>query len=69
VLMDVAAVDACRDFHKAINESVTGCRVLLAMIGPVWLDATGDNGVTAFRPRMTAFGGQALEPFRTRARQ
>ena len=44
VFMDVAAIEVGRDFRKAIEESVAECGVLLAMIGPGWLDATGDKG-------------------------
>lgn len=44
VFMDVVALEAGRDFPKAIDESVAGCGVLLAMIGPSWLNATNDNG-------------------------
>ena len=44
VFMDVAAIQVGRDFRKAIEESVAECGVLLAMIGPGWLDATSDKG-------------------------
>jgi hypothetical protein len=44
VFMDVAAIDAGRDFRKAIDESLANCGVLLAMIGPEWLSATNDSG-------------------------
>jgi hypothetical protein len=42
--MDVAAIEMGRDFRKAIDESVAGCGVLLAMIGPGWLEARNDSG-------------------------
>jgi len=42
--MDVAAIEVGRDFRKAIDESVSGCGVLLAMIGPGWLNATNESG-------------------------
>ncbi len=44
VFMDVAAIEAGRDFRKAIDESVAGCGVLLAMIGPGWIDAANESG-------------------------
>ena len=44
VFMDVAAIEVGRDFRKAIDESIAGCGVLLAMIGPAWLDAANDGG-------------------------
>jgi TonB family protein len=44
VFMDVAAIDAGRDFRKAIEEGVTKCDVLLVMIGPEWLDAKDERG-------------------------
>ena len=42
--MDVAAIEAGRDFRKAIDESVAGCGVMLVMIGPAWPDAANDSG-------------------------
>ncbi len=44
VFMDVAAIEAGRDFRKAIEEGVTKCGVLLVMIGPEWLDAKDEHG-------------------------
>jgi TonB family protein len=44
VFMDVAAIEAGRDFRKAIEEGVTKCGVLLVMIGPEWLDAKDERG-------------------------
>jgi len=41
--MDVAAVAVGRDFRKAIDESVATCGVLLALIGPGWLDAKNER--------------------------
>jgi hypothetical protein len=42
--MDVAAIDVGRDFRRAIDESVATCGVLLALIGPGWLDEKDENG-------------------------
>jgi TonB family protein len=44
VFMDVAAIEAGRDFRRAIEEGVTKCGVLLVMIGPEWLDAKDEHG-------------------------
>jgi beta-lactam-binding protein with PASTA domain len=44
VFMDVAAIEAGRDFRKAIDESVATCGVVLALVGKNWLDAKDDNG-------------------------
>ncbi|HEY1731445.1 MAG TPA: PASTA domain-containing protein [Terriglobales bacterium] len=44
VFMDVAAIEAGRDFRKVIDESVATCGVLLAIIGKNWVDAKDDNG-------------------------
>jgi hypothetical protein len=44
VFMDVAAITAGRDFRKAIDENVAQCGVLLALIGPGWLDAKNESG-------------------------
>lgn len=45
VFMDVAAIQVGRDFRKAIDESVAGCGVLLAVIGMRWLDERHETGV------------------------
>jgi hypothetical protein len=44
VFMDVAAIEPGRDFRKAIDQSVSNCSVLLAMIGLDWLSATDAAG-------------------------
>lgn len=44
VFMDVAAIEAGRDFRKVIDESVATCGVLLAIIGKSWVDAKDDAG-------------------------
>ncbi len=44
VFMDVAAIEAGRDFRKVIDESVATCGVLLAIIGKGWVDAKDDAG-------------------------
>ena len=45
VFMDVTAIEAGRDFRKAIDESVATCGVLLAVIGTNWVDAKTDAGL------------------------
>lgn len=42
--MDVVGIDAGRDFRRAIEDSVQSCSVLLAMLGPLWLDAADEQG-------------------------
>jgi TonB family protein len=44
VFMDVAAIEAGRDFRRAIEEAVAKCGVLLVMIGPEWVDAKDEHG-------------------------
>jgi len=44
VFMDVAGIEAGRDFRKAIEESVSKCGVLLVVMGPHWLDAKDESG-------------------------
>lgn len=44
VFMDVTAIEAGRDFRKAIDESIATCGVLLAIIGKNWVDARDDSG-------------------------
>lgn len=40
VFMDVAGIEAGRDFREAIDQHVTACGVLLAIIGKDWVSAT-----------------------------
>jgi hypothetical protein len=42
--MDVAAISVGRDFRRAIDDSVASCGVLLAVIGPGWLDQKNESG-------------------------
>lgn len=44
VFMDVAGIAPGRDFRKAIDEQVSSCGVLLAVIGKNWLDAKDEHG-------------------------
>jgi len=44
IFMDVAAIEAGRDFRKAIEEGVAKCGVLLVVIGVGWLDAKDERG-------------------------
>ena len=39
VFMDVVGIEAGRDFRKVIDKNVASCGILLAVIGPSWLDA------------------------------
>lgn len=41
VFFDVSAIEPGQDFRKAIDANVARCSVLLAMIGPRWLDTSG----------------------------
>ena len=45
VFMDVAGLEAGRDFRRAIDSQVASCGVLLAIIGKQWLTATDERGV------------------------
>jgi hypothetical protein len=44
VFMDVAGIQPGLDFRKAIDTNVSGCGVLLAVIGPTWATITGTDG-------------------------
>ena len=44
VFMDVAGIEAGRDFRLVIDENVATCGVLLAMIGKSWIDAKDESG-------------------------
>ena len=45
VFMDVVGIEAGRDFRKVIDKNVASCDVLLAVIGPSWLDAKDETGL------------------------
>ena len=47
VFMDVAGIEAGRDFRKAIEESVAQCGVLLVVMGPEWLTAKDESWCAA----------------------
>ncbi len=44
VFMDVAGINPGMDFRKAIDDNVSGCGVLLAMIGPTWTSIANHDG-------------------------
>lgn len=44
VFMDVAAIEPGRDFRRAIDQSVASCSVVLAILGPEWLDSKDAKG-------------------------
>lgn len=44
IFMDVTSISPGQDFAKAIEEAVSNCDVLLAIIGPQWLTMTDDAG-------------------------
>src|SRR6476661_7759727 len=45
LFMDVDNIPAGVDFAADLNNQVTACRVLLAVIGPNWLDVKDESGV------------------------
>ena len=44
VFMDVTGIDPGLNFRKVIDKNVSSCGVLLALIGPEWLDAKDETG-------------------------
>jgi len=44
VFMDVSGIEPGTDFRKAIDDNVSCCGVLLAMIGPTWVTISGSDG-------------------------
>jgi len=44
VFMDVAGIEPGFDFRKVIDKSVASCSVLLALMGPGWIEAKDDAG-------------------------
>jgi hypothetical protein len=45
VFMDVGSLAAASDYRKQIDKHLEGCKVLLALMGPGWLDARDVSGV------------------------
>ena len=44
VFMDVAGIEPGRDFRKVIDQNVSSCGVLLALIGKDWIDVKDEAG-------------------------
>ena len=44
VFMDVAGLEAGRDYRRAIDDQVASCGVLLAIVGRNWLTAIDERG-------------------------
>jgi hypothetical protein len=44
VFMDVDSIEPGLDFAETIEEAVGSCDVLLALIGPRWVDALDERG-------------------------
>lgn len=44
VLMDLDFIEAGTDFEEAIKKGVNSCRVLIALIGPKWLELRDEDG-------------------------
>ncbi|HEY0263256.1 MAG TPA: toll/interleukin-1 receptor domain-containing protein [Granulicella sp.] len=45
VFMDVSGIQPGLDFRKAIDDNVSTCGVLLAIIGPTWATISGKDGI------------------------
>lgn len=45
LFLDIDAIEPGIDFVKTISENVQSCEVLIAVIGPNWLDARDENGI------------------------
>jgi len=44
IFMDVTSIEPGQDFVEALEEAVSNCDVLLAIIGPQWLTLQSDDG-------------------------
>ncbi len=57
VFMDVATIEKGRDFRKVIDDNVSTCKVLLAIIGKDWVDAkmSQANGDLMIPPTLSAW--------------
>ena len=55
VFMDVAGIEPGRDFRKAIDDQVSSCSVLLAVIGKGWVIAKDHSGTLRLDDPMDFF--------------
>jgi hypothetical protein len=62
LLMDVDAIEPGLDFVKVLDEQVSGCDVLLAIIGPTWVDARNDKGLRRLDTPKTLFALNSALP-------
>lgn len=44
VFMDVDSIEPGRDFRKAVDDEISGCAVLLSLIGKRWLESANADG-------------------------
>jgi hypothetical protein len=51
LFFDVDSIQRGRDFRQAIDQSISECKALLAVIGPRWLDARRRQRDAADRSR------------------
>ena len=58
VFMDVAGLEPGRDFRRAIDQQVSSCGVLLALIGKDWLDAKNASGNDGSMIRWISFASE-----------
>ncbi len=59
VFMDVISIEPGLDFSEEIDDAVSACAVLLALIGQSWLDAVRARSTQARQPgRSGAAGGE-----------
>jgi hypothetical protein len=51
VFMDVGTIELGSDFAESINDSLSKCKVLIAVIGKHWLDMTTESGIARLSDR------------------
>jgi hypothetical protein len=49
--MDVGTIELGSDFAESINDSLSKCKVLIAVIGKHWLDMTTESGIARLSDR------------------
>ena len=63
VFMDVDRIELGVDFADVIAHEVSTCAVLLAIIGPHWLDAADAAGRRGWRIRTTSSASRSRPPW------
>jgi hypothetical protein len=59
VIIDVDSIELGLDFAKQIDDFVSSCDALLAIIGPSWLTSKGEDGSARLEDPTTSSGSRS----------